>query len=82
MLKCWSEFPGYSDFVCEKWGSFQCQGWGGHVLKEKLKMLKFSLKEWHQQHAKNMDSKIVTVKNRISCLESKAELSVLGEDEL
>lgn len=82
MLKCWSKFLGYGDFVREKWGSFQCQGWGGHVLKEKLKMLKFSLKDWHQQHVKNLDSKIMAVKNQISTLDSKAELSALPEDEL
>jgi hypothetical protein len=82
MLKCWSEFPGYGDFVREKWGSFLCQWWGGHVLKEKLKMLKFSLKDWHQQHVKNLDGKIMTVKNKIFILDSKAELSALCEDEL
>lgn len=26
MLKCWSNFPGYGDFVREKWASFNCQG--------------------------------------------------------
>ena len=34
MLKCWSDLPGYSDFVRAKWGSFHCEGWGGHVLKQ------------------------------------------------
>jgi exonuclease III len=82
MLKCWSEFPGYSDFVREKWGSFQCQGWGGFVLKEKLKMLKFGLKEWHQQHVKNLDSKILTVKDKLAFLDSKAEVTGLSEEEV
>ena len=51
-------------------------------MKEKLKMLKFRLKDWHKQHVQNMDSKILTVKNKISILDSKAELSALNEDEL
>lgn len=45
MLKCWREVPGYSDFVSEKWRSFQVEGWGGFVLKEKLKLMKVALKE-------------------------------------
>lgn len=26
MLKCWGEYPGYADFVKDKWGSFNVQG--------------------------------------------------------
>ncbi|MCI94330.1 cysteine-rich receptor-like protein kinase, partial [Trifolium medium] len=37
MLKCWKDVPGYNLFVREKWKSFQVDGWGGYVLKEKLK---------------------------------------------
>ena len=47
MLKCWSSFPGYDDFVRDKWHSFNITGWGGYVLKHKLKLMKVSLKEWH-----------------------------------
>jgi len=45
MLKCWSDYPGYGDFVREKWASFNCQGKAGYILKKKLKMMKASLKE-------------------------------------
>ena len=82
MLKCWSDFPRYGDFVREQWGSFQCQGWGGYVLKEKLKMVKLRLKEWHKQHIQNLDSKILAVKDKLSTLDKKAELSPQNEDEL
>jgi len=37
MLKCWSDYPGYANFLREKWGSFDCHGWGGFVLQKKLK---------------------------------------------
>jgi hypothetical protein len=47
MLKCWADFPGYEDFVRNTWGSFHLQGWGGFVLRKKLKLMKASLKEWH-----------------------------------
>lgn len=45
MLKCWSDYPGYSNFVRATWGTFTCQVWGGFILKQKLKMMKSSLKE-------------------------------------
>jgi len=45
MLKCWTDFPGYDAFVRDQWGTFKVNGWGGFVLKQKVKMLKNSLKE-------------------------------------
>jgi len=45
MLKCWSDYPGYTDFVREKWVSFVYQGWGDFVLQQKLKKMKACLKE-------------------------------------
>jgi len=82
MLKCWADFPGYDDFVRNKWGTFDLHGWGGYVLRHKLKLMKMSLKEWHQQHSQNLNGKITTVKNQISLLDSKGEMSVLHDDEM
>jgi exonuclease III len=82
MLKCWSDYPGYADYVRAQWGTFNCEGWGGYVLKQKLKLMKFSLKEWHQQHFQNMESRMVEVKNKISVLDAKAELSALLVEEV
>jgi hypothetical protein len=45
MLKCWRDIPGYHLFVRDKWKSFQVAGWGGYVLKEKLKLIKAALKD-------------------------------------
>jgi len=50
-----ADFRGYVDYVRGKWATFDCEGWGGFVLKQKLKCMKFSLKEWHKQHLKNLD---------------------------
>ena len=32
-LKCWSDNPGYKQFVKDKWSSFNVDGWGGYILK-------------------------------------------------
>jgi hypothetical protein len=40
MLKCWSDVPGYKQFVIEKWREMHIQGWGGFVLHQNLKKIK------------------------------------------
>lgn len=82
MLKCWADFPGYSQFVRDNWRSFNVEGWGGFVLKEKLKLIKCKLKEWHQQHTRNLESRCTTVKERMSFLDTKGETSTLLEEEM
>ncbi|GAU41193.1 hypothetical protein TSUD_26180 [Trifolium subterraneum] len=73
---------GYNLFVREKWNSFQVNGWGGFVLKEKFKMIKAALKEWHTTHTQNLPSRIDSLKVRQSCLDQKGEEDVLSEAEL
>ena len=51
-------------------------------LKKKLKLMKSSLKEWHCQHSHNLDGRITVVKQRMSQLDSKDEVTELREDEI
>jgi hypothetical protein len=69
MLKCWRDLPGYTQFVKERWWSLQIVGWGGYVLREKLKLIKVALKEWHSVHVKNIPGKIEGLKYRLSELD-------------
>jgi len=82
MLKCWADFTGYEDFVREQWVSINVTGWGGFVLRHKLKMMKSRLKEWHYQHSQNLDGKIMEFKNRIDVLDEKGETEALQEAEV
>jgi hypothetical protein len=82
MLKCWENFAGYNEFVREKWSSYQLEGWGGYVLKEKLKLIKLALKEWHQHHSKNLPSRISALKDCISIIDLKGETEVLEDEEV
>ncbi|GAU32659.1 hypothetical protein TSUD_218360 [Trifolium subterraneum] len=82
MLKCWKDVPGYDLFVKEKWNSLQVDGWGGCVLKEKLKMIKAALKEWHESHVQTLPSRIDSLKTRLSDLDSKGEEEDLSGTEV
>jgi exonuclease III len=44
MLKCWVDVPGYKDFMSSRWRQLHVNGWGGYVLKEKLKLIKVALR--------------------------------------
>jgi hypothetical protein len=81
MLKSWANLPGYHEFVKDKWQSFQVHGWGGFVLKEKLKLLKGCLKEWQDHHGRNLAGRLKDVKERRLALEVKGEVEDLGVSE-
>ena len=82
MLKCWQEMSGYKQFVKEKWHSFQLEGWGGIVLREKLKLIKSALKEWHSVHAQNIPGRIDSLKVRLSVFDGKGQDGELTTDEI
>ncbi|GAU49673.1 hypothetical protein TSUD_91110 [Trifolium subterraneum] len=82
MLKCWKNNPDYFQFVRDKWNSLQVDGWGDFVLKEKFKMIKSALKEWHQSHAQNLPSRIESLKLQLSALDNKGGDAVLSAVEL
>ncbi|PNX60194.1 cysteine-rich receptor-like protein kinase, partial [Trifolium pratense] len=69
-------------FVREKWNSFQIDGWGGFVLKEKFKWIKTVLKDWHSSHTQNLPSRIESLKDRLAVLDDKGGEEVLSESEL
>ena len=82
MLKCWESCTGYNNFVRDKWSSFQVEGWGGYVLKEKFKLLKVALREWHQSHTQNIPARLVYLKAKIEALDLRGEATTLCEEEI
>jgi len=82
MLKCWADLPGYEMYVRDQWASYNIDGCGAFVLKEKLKLLKGSLKEWHYSHSQTLESRCGVLKERMSTLDIKGETSALEEDEV
>jgi len=57
-------------------------GWGGYLLKEKLKLIKLALQDWHQRHSKNLPASISNLKDCISTIELKGESMVLADEEI
>ncbi|PNX72998.1 cysteine-rich receptor-like protein kinase [Trifolium pratense] len=81
MLSCWKETAGYHKYVREQWNDIKVEGWGMYVLKEKFKLIKVRLKEWHKRHTQNLEAKIKEAKEDLKRLEIKGELGGLSEEE-
>jgi len=52
------------------------------VLKEKLKLIKVALKEWHSTHAKNIPGRIDSLKARLSELDDKGAVGGLSAEDI
>jgi len=65
--------------MCEKLKSFDVEGRGGYVLKEKLKLIKAALKEGHLSHSKNISAKLDSLKAQLLWLEGRGEDGLLSQ---
>ena len=81
LLKCWSDTPGYKQFVSNSWKSLNFEGWGGYVLREKFKLIKLALKGWHASYSRNLPAKISSLKERQATLDGKGEINALSADD-
>ncbi|MCH83010.1 reverse transcriptase, partial [Trifolium medium] len=78
----WLSNPSFRKVVSDAWGSFEVRGWKGYVVKEKMKLLKGSLKLWNKEVYGNIDKKIDDLTFAIEELEIKSESLGLSEEEL
>ena len=52
------------------------------MFKEKLKLMKSALKDWHTTHTKNLPGRINSLISQIDVLESRGEMNVLSKVEV
>ncbi|KAL8481726.1 hypothetical protein ACS0TY_028027 [Phlomoides rotata] len=78
----WTQHPSYKDLIETVWSSSNIRGWGGYVLKEKLKELKTELKTWSREIFNGMDRRIKEKKEEIEKLDLWDDTFGLEEDEI
>jgi len=61
---------------------FSVGGVWGFVLKEKFKLIKLALKDWHQKHSQNLPAKILSLKDKITTFDLRGETEDLKEEEI
>lgn len=78
ILDCWMLDKSFNKIVQECWLSHQQMGWGGIVLKEKLKRLKARLKTWNREQYGDTFKKYKKIEgelNQIEAISSDRHLS-------
>lgn len=48
------------------------------MLKEKFKLIKLALKEWHALHTQNLPAKIASLKDKLAALDGEGEVDELS----
>ena len=58
------------------------RGWGGYVLKQKIKALKVSIKEWNKNHYGDTFSKFNKIEADLNKMEEESDDRLLSQQEL
>ena len=78
----WIHQKGYQRVVREAWSSAQQGGWGGVVLKNKLKYLKEVIRQWSKDYGFINDKGIHKIQKKLNEVEDLASNRSLSEDEI
>ncbi|XP_068504553.1 uncharacterized protein [Phaseolus vulgaris] len=80
-IDAWLLEPGFKDLVRDKWMSYEVQGNSITKVKDKLKRLKFDLKEWNMSVFGNLEENKRKIMKEIDNLDVKDDLCDLMENE-
>ena len=78
----WLHQKGYQRLVRETWSAEQQPGWGGILLKNKLRMLKLSIKQWSKEYGNINSKEIHRIQQKLNEVEDIASTRILSEDEI
>ena len=72
----------YQRVVREAWRADQQPGWGGFLLKNKLRMLKLSIKQWSKEFGNISSKEIHRIQQKLNAVEDIAATRPLSEEEI
>lgn len=81
-FNAWLKVPGFKKYVEEKWGGYNVEGWGGYILKEKLKLLREDIKKWSKDSVGDLKAKIEQEKKVMEHFDKLQEERDLEEAEV
>ncbi|GLT59702.1 hypothetical protein SLA2020_325070 [Shorea laevis] len=81
LYNVWLQNPSFREMVESQWNNSDIRGWGGYVVKEKLKLLKNCVKEWTRAQEQGVDKQIEEAKAEIAKLDCQGETQHLTEAE-
>ena len=80
-IDAWLMEPGFKELVKDKWKAYEVQGNGISKVKDKLKLLKFDLKEWNKSVFGNLEVSKRQIMREVEELDVKDALRDLSEGE-
>ena len=82
VLDCWSHDKTFRKVVSKWWSTNSIRGWGGNVLKEKIKGLKQRLKIWNKGQFGDIQRKMIRTERELNLLEKDGEERQLSAQEI
>ncbi|KAH1198200.1 hypothetical protein GmHk_18G051814 [Glycine max] len=79
VMDWWLKDKGFQNMVAHSWGNYHPNGWGGYVLKQKLKFLKHCIRQWSSQNGSVTARKINDLKKQINDMEAGLDQTYLRE---
>lgn len=81
-INAWTTHCDFKETVSKAWSNNQISGWGGFVVKEKLKALKDTLKQWNHSVFGAMEKNIEDLRKEIQELDIVDDVFGLVESEV
>ncbi|KHN42566.1 hypothetical protein glysoja_049526, partial [Glycine soja] len=82
VLDCWLTDKSFQDLVKGTWRNTTVRGWGGYSLKEKIKRLKVTMKQWNKQNFGDTANRVQQLESALSSLEINSNDRQLTPSEL
>ena len=78
----WLKDKGFQDLVKLEWGNYHPLGWGGLVLKQKIKFIKQKIRQWSISQGHISSRKVLNLKRELNALEEGFTNRILSQDEV
>ncbi|KAL2958343.1 hypothetical protein AAZX31_18G203500 [Glycine max] len=82
VLDCWLTKKSFQDLVKGTWRNTTVRGWGGYSLKEKIKRLKVTMKQWNKQNFGDTANRVQQLESALNSLEINSNDRQLTPSEL
>ncbi|KAH1197835.1 hypothetical protein GmHk_18G051524 [Glycine max] len=82
IMDWWLKDKGFQNLVKLEWGNYHPQGWGGLVLKQKIKFIKQRIRQWSISQGHISTRKVLNLKKELNALEDGLTNRILSQDEV
>ena len=82
IMDWWLKDKSFQNMVVHNWSNYHPSGWGGFVLKQKLKFIKNHIRQWSLQNGGITSTKIQNLKKDLNALEAGVNGSNMSQADM